>query len=72
MSRDGTQVSLAIEDDGRGFDKSQVRTYAGHGLQNMEARARLLGGKLSVHGEAGKGTTVAVTVPIETVGGRGV
>jgi signal transduction histidine kinase len=72
VARDGTQVSLEIVDNGRGFDQSQVRTYAGHGLQNMEARARLLGGKLSVHGEAGNGTTVTVTVPIETVGGRGV
>jgi signal transduction histidine kinase len=72
LSRDDTQVSLEIVDNGRGFDRAQVRTYAGHGLQNMEARARLLGGKLSVHGEAGLGTTVTLTVPIETVGGRGV
>jgi signal transduction histidine kinase len=37
----------------------------------MEARARLLGGKLSVTSEIDKGTTVAVTVPIEPVGSHG-
>jgi signal transduction histidine kinase len=73
LSRDGdAQVALAIQDNGRGFDKSHIRTYAGHGLLNMEARARLLGGKLAVSSEAGLGTTVTVTVPIESVGGRGV
>lgn len=72
LSRDGTQVSLSISDNGRGFDKSQIRTYAGHGLQNMEARARLLGGKFSVQSEPSQGTMVTVTVQIELVGGRGV
>jgi hypothetical protein len=33
----------------------------------MEARTRLLGGRLSVEGEPGKGTLVRVTVLIETV-----
>jgi signal transduction histidine kinase len=71
LSRNGSQVTLAVKDNGRGFDPTRVTSYEGHGLRNMEARTRLLGGRLSVEGEPGKGTLVRVTVPIETVGERG-
>jgi signal transduction histidine kinase len=60
-----------VKDNGRGFDPARVTAYEGHGLRNMEARTRLLGGWLSVESEPGLGATVQVTVPIETVGGRG-
>ena len=71
LSRDGSQVTLTVKDNGRGFDPSRVAAYEGHGLRNMEARTRLLGGRLSVESEPGKGATVKVTVPIETIGERG-
>ena len=72
VARDGTQVTLTIQDNGRGFERAHVRAYEGHGLRNMEARARLLGGRLSVQSEMGQGTTIMVSVPIEMVGERGV
>jgi signal transduction histidine kinase len=71
LSRDGSQVTLVVKDNGRGFDPSRVAAYEGHGLRNMEARTRMLGGRLSVESEPGKGTTVKVSVPIETLGERG-
>ncbi len=71
LSRNGSQVTLAVKDNGRGFDPTHVTAYEGHGLRNMEARARLLSGWLSVKSEPGTGTTVQVTVPIESVGARG-
>jgi signal transduction histidine kinase len=71
VSRNGELATLTVRDDGRGFDPGRVVAYQGHGLRNMEARARLLGGKLSVTSEIDKGTTVAVTVPIEPVGSHG-
>jgi len=72
LARDGSRVTMSIRDNGRGFDRANVRAYEGHGLRNMEARARLLGGKFAVHSEPGQGTTVTVTVPIEMIGERGV
>ena len=71
LSRDGMYVSLSVRDDGRGFDPARVAAYEGHGLRNMEARARSLGGKISVQSQVGQGTTVTAMVPIETVGARG-
>jgi signal transduction histidine kinase len=72
LTRNGSQVTMTVQDDGRGFDRANVRAYEGHGLRNMEARARLLGGWLLVQSDIGKGTTVTVTVPIDVIGERGV
>jgi len=71
LSRDTTHVTLAVRDDGRGFDPAHVSAYEGHGLRNMDARARALGGKLWVESAIGKGTTVKAVVPMEPIGGRG-
>lgn len=57
------QVRLAVEDDGRGFDDSEVPENR-YGLTGMNERARMIGGGLEIWSEAGKGTRVEVTVPL--------
>jgi len=57
-------VRLMVEDDGTGFLLSQVN-QTGHGLKNMEARIRKLGGRLEVTSEPGHGTRVVCDVPRE-------
>lgn len=55
---------LTIRDNGRGItddDKSGQRTL---GLLGMRERAHLIGGKIDINGLAGKGTVVAVRIPI--------
>ena len=54
-------VSLAIEDDGAGFNPRRTR---GMGLLGMEERVRQLGGKLEVQSQPGKGTTLRVSIPV--------
>ena len=56
LRRDGQQVVLSVQDDGRGFDLAGVEQYAGHGLQNMQERARALGADFEVTSAAGQGT----------------
>ncbi len=58
------QVRLLVEDDGRGFDTSKVSEDR-YGLTGMNERTRMLGGRLEIGSEAGKGTRVEVTVPLE-------
>jgi two-component system NarL family sensor kinase len=63
------QVTLAIEDDGVGFDP-QIAARAsqqgvGFGLVGVRERARLLKGSLSLQSSQGSGTKLAVTVPFE-------
>jgi signal transduction histidine kinase len=53
-------LKVAIQDDGMGID-SPPRD--GFGLRNMQERARLLNGQLSVSGKSGKGTTVLLDIP---------
>jgi signal transduction histidine kinase len=56
-------VILTVEDEGRGFDpKQQTR---GFGLRGMEKRARSIGAHLAVISQAGSGTCVQVTAPLE-------
>ncbi|MEU6673018.1 sensor histidine kinase [Streptomyces sp. NPDC046925] len=61
-----TSVSLDVVDDGRGFDPASTTSAdgGGFGLPAMRARARSLGGTLSVESAPGQGTAVAVTLPL--------
>lgn len=60
-------VSMAIEDDGVGFDPANLGIENGQrhlGLISMKERAEILGGTLDVFTAPGKGTTIQVHVPI--------
>jgi two-component system, NarL family, sensor histidine kinase DevS len=54
---------LEVQDDGRGFDLSRVRLTLGHGLSNMQTRARNVGGDAEISSDPGQGTTVLAWVP---------
>jgi two-component system, NarL family, sensor histidine kinase UhpB len=53
------ELSLRIEDDGRGVDTDPSRVM-GLGTVGMRERAVLIGGRLTVESEGGRGTTVTV------------
>lgn len=57
------RVLLEISDNGSGFDLSKTRLTLGHGLSNMQTRARNAGGELEISSEPGNGTTILVWVP---------
>ena len=58
---------LTVEDDGIGIDRSQIQGGGddGHslGLPGMSERARLIGGRLQIGSEVGKGTTISAWAP---------
>lgn len=58
------EVRLTIEDDGRGFVAGGDARAGSFGLIGMAERARLAGGTLTVMSTPGKGTTLAVQVPL--------
>lgn len=52
-----------VEDDGSGFDVEAVRTSSkGVGMDGMEERAELIGGRLTVVSRLGHGTRIALEV----------
>lgn len=64
-------AEITIGDDGRGFAVEDVAARAGHyGLQIMRERAESIGGSLHVRSAPGAGTTVLVTIPLTSEGGR--
>ncbi len=64
LGREGDELDLTVEDDGRGFDVAAVRTDGrGLGLVTMEERVNLVGGHMSIASVPGRGTTVRVRGP---------
>lgn len=56
---------LEVTDNGVGFDPAATGR-AGYGMLSMAERAELVGGTLEVRSRPGAGTTVTVTVPVDS------
>jgi signal transduction histidine kinase len=63
LGLDGGFLVMEIADNGRGITDDEQRRTKSFGLLGMKERARILGGKLSIRGVAGTGTTVSVKIP---------
>jgi signal transduction histidine kinase len=59
------EVFVNFCDNGRGFDSSNEN--GGFGIQGMRERVHGIGGKFLVQSAAGKGTTISVVLPWNTV-----
>jgi signal transduction histidine kinase len=59
--RSDDALALSVQDDGSGMPADHRR---GHGLDNMRARARTMGGELQIESVPGKGTRVILTLPV--------
>ncbi|MFT3829193.1 MAG: sensor histidine kinase [Opitutaceae bacterium] len=66
LHRNGDELCLLLQDNGRGFDLPTATR--GHGLDNLQARAERLGAKLQYHTAPGQGTRLVLTftVPAST------
>ncbi|MBM4138644.1 MAG: PAS domain S-box protein [Nitrospira sp.] len=64
------ELTLIIQDDGRGFDVASARQRAQEGqsigLLSMEERVRLVGGILEISSTSGRGTTILIRFPLST------
>lgn len=63
LVRKNGSVSAVVEDDGRGFSVEETRDDA-LGLVGMRERVALLGGRITVESSSGRGTTLAVEMPV--------
>ncbi len=57
------RVLMEIHDDGLGFEPKKIQLTLGHGISNMQTRARNVGGDLEITTEPGEGTTIMVWMP---------
>ncbi|HZK14206.1 MAG TPA: PAS domain-containing protein, partial [Desulfobaccales bacterium] len=58
-------VTLAVADNGRGFDLQEIAASECLGLAGMRERAGLLGGSLEIRSRPGKGTKVCFKLPAD-------
>ena len=64
LAQRGRTLLLTVKDNGRGITKEQLASMESIGLLGMSERARLLGGRVTITGGPGRGTTVNVQVPV--------
>jgi len=57
------RVLMEIHDDGKGFEMEKMTVSIGHGLANMQTRARARGGDVVISSAVGEGTTVLAWIP---------
>lgn len=60
LSRSDRQLTVTVEDDGRGFDTGILRQSRGIGWSNIHNRVDFLKGKLDIDSHPGQGTSVQI------------
>ena len=58
-------ITLFIEDNGVGFKDNEIKNKKTLGLLGMKERIQLISGNYEINGNAGKGTSVIITVPLK-------
>ena len=58
----GSKLTIAVEDDGKGFDPERSE---GFGLSGMRERVQGLGGTFELESSIGNGTRIAVRIPVQ-------
>ena len=67
LEQSGEQVSLQVQDDGRGISGVEQSGPKAFGLLGMRLRAQQQGGSFDIQGTPGMGTTVTVSIPLYRV-----
>ena len=58
------KLFVTVEDDGRGFDSSQLQSSPGIGWTNIISRVEFLKGKWDIASKAGEGTSVHIELDV--------
>jgi len=64
LSKAENQMSVTVEDDGKGFDTAMLSGSRGIGWSSIQNRVEFLKGKLDVHSQPGKGTSVLIELTV--------
>ncbi len=63
MKKNNENLVVNIRDNGKGLDMDSIANSAGIGWKNINARVRMLDGKLKIESEKLIGTTIEITLP---------
>ena len=65
VTREETLI-LEISDNGRGISSEEINAPTSYGLMGMQERAGLVDGTITFRGAPGEGTTVCLSIPMNT------
>lgn len=65
LVKEQQELSMMVEDNGKGFDIKTLGEKAGIGLKNIESRVEYLNGQVHFDSSIGNGTTVMIDIPLE-------
>ncbi|RZL37195.1 MAG: sensor histidine kinase, partial [Pedobacter sp.] len=63
LNKDDKGINAMIEDNGKGFDVSQLDKFEGIGLKNIRSRVNFLKGDVDFSSDSEKGTLIAIFIP---------
>jgi len=63
LIKDENEISLTIEDNGKGFDAGDKNKFEGIGMKNIQSRVEYLKGSVEWDAAPGKGVVVMVHIP---------
>jgi len=64
MSQDNL-ITITVEDNGKGFEQSQLEKLRTAGMQNIQSRVNYLRGTIDIQSSPGKGTSVHIECPVD-------
>ncbi|UOE51653.1 tetratricopeptide repeat protein [Mucilaginibacter sp. SMC90] len=64
LIRSEENISLTIEDNGKGFDTTNPEVFKGMGLNNLRSRINFLKGKVEFDSQVNRGTLVSIYIPL--------
>lgn len=66
LKKEGDNIVLEVRDNGKGISNKQISDPKAFGLIGMRERVRPWEGEIKISGAPGKGTTVAVSIPLSS------
>jgi two-component system sensor histidine kinase UhpB len=64
LLKKGNRLELKIKDNGKGISKEKISDPQSLGLVGIQERVHFLGGTVTIKGIQGKGTTIAISIPL--------
>jgi signal transduction histidine kinase len=64
LIRNDNELTMVVEDDGRGFDTTNISSFKGIGLKNIISRIDFLNGQVNFDSGSNSGTTVIIEIPL--------
>jgi PAS domain S-box-containing protein len=62
------EILVRVEDNGKGFNTSNLEEEVGIGIQSIKTNLHLLKGELDISSEPGKGTVISIRLPSKLTG----